>query len=77
MRIIWSPAALRQVGRIYDYLVELHPYAAKRVVDALILAGDGLVHFPQRGRVVPNTAFRELPTVHPYIIRYRVDGIWW
>jgi plasmid stabilization system protein ParE len=40
VRVVWSPAALRQVARIYDYLIELNPYAAKQVLDELIGAGD-------------------------------------
>jgi plasmid stabilization system protein ParE len=72
VQVIWSPSALRQVARIYDYLVELNPYAARQVVEELIAAGDSLTHFPHRGRLVSNTELRELVSTYPYIIRYRV-----
>jgi plasmid stabilization system protein ParE len=35
--------------------------------------GDSLQAFPERGRPVAG-GLRELPTVPPYIIRYRVAG---
>ena len=38
----------------------------------LLATGEGLVDFPFRSRIVPNTGRRELVTDHPYIIRYRV-----
>ena len=45
-----------------------------RVARALRDAGDGLMHFPYRGRPVPGTDMRELVTSYPYVIRYRVTG---
>ena len=39
---------------------------------ALFAAGDGLEHFPRRGRLVPGTRMRELVSVNPYIIRYEI-----
>jgi plasmid stabilization system protein ParE len=65
------------VPRIYDYLAELNPYAAKQVVGELMKAGESLTNFPHRGRLIHNTALRELISTYPYIIRYRIarDGI--
>ena len=42
------------------------------MADGLVGAGDGLVHFPHRGRPVAGTNIRELVTAYPYIIRYRI-----
>jgi toxin ParE1/3/4 len=74
MRVIWSPSALREVARIYEYLVDFNPRAARAVMTALLETGDGLANLPHRGRPVPNSDKRELLTAYPYIIRYRVVG---
>ena len=44
------------------------------MAEALFKAGNSLEHFPHRGRPVRGTAMRELLTVSPYIIRYRIAG---
>lgn len=69
----WSDAALADVESIYDYIVRFNPPAAAGMVMAVREAANGLVHFPERGRPV---AFRrrELSTVWPYVIRYRIEG---
>jgi plasmid stabilization system protein ParE len=70
--VVWSPAALREVTKIFDYLVTFNPQAAARVFEALIAAGDSFAQFPFRGRLVPRSRMRELVSVYPYIMRYRV-----
>ena len=72
MRVIWSPAALRQVARAFDYLTDFNPGAAVQLLDGLIAAGDSLAQFPHRGRPVPGSNLRELVTAYPYIVRYRI-----
>lgn len=72
MKVIWSPSALRQVFRIYDYLTDFNPKATDEVFADLMQTGDGLSHFPHRGRPVPNSDMREVVTSYPDIIRYRV-----
>lgn len=72
MLVVWSPAALREVDRIFDYLAAFNPRAAAEVKDGLIAAGESLAQFPHRGRPVPGTDKRELVSAYPYIIRYRV-----
>jgi plasmid stabilization system protein ParE len=44
------------------------------LAEGLIAAGDDLINFPWRGRIVPTTCLRELITDYPYIIRYRIVG---
>jgi toxin ParE1/3/4 len=72
VRVIWSPTALREIARASDYLMDFNPRAAIRLVEGLPAAGDGLMDFPYRGRIVPRTGLRELVTDYPYIIRYRM-----
>ena len=40
----------------------------------LLAAGDSLVNFPHRGRPVRGTDMRELVSISPYVIRYRITG---
>lgn len=40
---------------------------------SLLASGDSLAHFPHRGRPVRGAAMRELVSVTPCIIRYRVE----
>jgi addiction module RelE/StbE family toxin len=72
VRVVWTETALQSVWRSYDYLMEFNPRAAVHLAESLLEAGDSLVNFPHRGRPVRGTGMRELVTVSPYIIRYRV-----
>ena len=74
MRVIWSPAALREIEYIYAYIAQFNPGAAERTARRLLAAGDDLEHFTDRGRPVPGIELRELTVVQPYVIRYRIDG---
>jgi toxin ParE1/3/4 len=57
-----------------DYLMDFNPRAAAHLAESLLAAGDSVANFPHRGRLVRGTSLRELVTVSPYIIRYRVAG---
>jgi toxin ParE1/3/4 len=72
VRVLWSPAALREVARASDYLTDFNPRAAVALLEGLIAAGDSLAQFPYRGRSVRSASVRELVTAYPYIIRYRI-----
>lgn len=74
MRVVWTKTALRGVWRAYDYLADFNPRAAVHLAESLLAAGDSLENFPLRGRLVRGTVMRELVSVSPYIIRYRVAG---
>jgi toxin ParE1/3/4 len=58
----------------YDYIFDFNPRAAERMAEALFDAGKSLGSLPLRGRPVRGTAMRELVSVHPYMIRYRIVG---
>jgi toxin ParE1/3/4 len=72
VRVIWSPSALNEVQRIYDYVADLNPSAAGRLIQDLLAAGNGLELFPNRGRRITDM-LRELTTIYPYIIRYEIS----
>ena len=71
--VLWQAAARADVVRLVHYIAEENPIAARRVAQELVLAGDGLVIFPRRGRIGRIHGTRELVTVSPYIIVYEVD----
>jgi len=72
VQVVWSPAALWEIGHIYNYIARFNPIAAANLAQRLFEAGDSLETLPDRGRPVPGTRLRELAVVYPYIIRYRV-----
>lgn len=74
MDVVWTTPAIRDVWRVYDYIVEFNPRAAQRMADALFDAGDSLEQFPHRGRPVTGTEMRELLSIDPYVIRYSIVG---
>ena len=65
MRAIWTRAAARDAWHAYGYLTDFNPRTAMRVAEGSYRAGDGLAHFPRRGRPVPGTGMRELVTSYP------------
>ena len=73
-KVVWSNTALAHIRFIRTYIEQFNPKAARQLAEGLIEAGNSLVSFPHRGRVVPGTDKRELVTAYPYIIRYRIAG---
>ena len=74
MRVVWTEPALDGVARVYDYLYDFNPQAARQVAANILDVDNGLVEFPARGRQVRHTAMREVMSAYPYIIRYRISG---
>ncbi|MDD2862150.1 MAG: type II toxin-antitoxin system RelE/ParE family toxin [Acidiphilium sp.] len=72
MRVEWRPSALADRDAIICYLESLNPHAAAHLLRALVLAGDSLTMFPQRGRPGLAMATRELVAICPYLIVYEV-----
>lgn len=64
MRVIWSPLALGDVGRIYDYFVSFNPRAAVDLAHKLDLAARSLGDLPERGRPISGRC-RELLVIWP------------
>ena len=44
----WLPEALDDLKRLYEFIEPHSPGAAKRAIDTLIEAADGLVEFPEK-----------------------------
>lgn len=72
-KIVWTDRAVADVELIVDGLAAERPNAAARLANRLMTAGDGLDLFPLRGRRIGGGR-RELTTVPPYLVRYRVTG---
>jgi toxin ParE1/3/4 len=74
MPVVFSLEALADLTEIRNYLGDRSPAAASRIAVQLVAACDRLEHLPERGRpgLVANT--RELPTIWPYVIVYRITS---
>ena len=74
MTVSFTRAARNDLSNIRKHIGKDSPQAASRMAVELVAACDRLELFPERGRpgLVPQT--RELTTVWPYVIVYRVLG---
>jgi toxin ParE1/3/4 len=71
--IIWAPRANRDIREAYFYIAESNERAADRINSAIVEAGEGLVHFPRRGRRSGLRRSRELIVQNThYILVYRI-----
>lgn len=73
MQVSWTRSAIADLGRIRAYIGQFNPYAAEKMSERLFDAGNSLADFPERGRPA-GRADRELVSVWPYVIRYRIVG---
>jgi toxin ParE1/3/4 len=73
LKVIWSDQAIANLDEIEEYISNFNPDAAQRLGQRLIELSNSLGSFPNRGRPSPYGA-REMVSVRPYILRYRVIG---
>ncbi len=74
MSIIFSAEALADPTEIRAYIGQDNPFAASRIAVQLIAACDRLEYLPERGRLGLVAGTREITTVWPYVIVYRIRG---
>ena len=72
LRIVWTDDAVGNLEAIVTYVETFNPAAAQRLAERLVLLADSLTHSPRRGRDA-GEGRREMTTVWPYILRYRVE----
>ena len=72
-RIVWTDEAVAHLEAIVEYVEAFNPAAARRLGERLIEVADSLAEFAERGRDA-GRGRREMTTVWPYILRYRVEG---
>lgn len=72
-RIVWTNEAVEHLEAIVAYISAFNPAAAVRLGERLIQVADSLAEFSERGRYAGNGR-REMTSVWPYVLRYRVEG---
>lgn len=72
MPIVFSPEAIEDLATIRAYIGQDNPYAASRVAVQLVAACDRLEYMPERGRPGLEPGTREITTIWPYVIVYRI-----
>lgn len=72
MTVIFSVEAVADLEHIRAYIGERSPAAASRVAVQLVAACDRLEYMSERGRLSSVESVRELSTVWPYVIAYRI-----
>jgi toxin ParE1/3/4 len=72
MSVIFSRRALRDLAAIRAYIADDNPAAASRMAVEIVATCDRLEQFPERGRPGLHRGTRELTTVWPYVIVYRI-----
>jgi plasmid stabilization system protein ParE len=70
VQVTWTARALADLNAIQAHIQQFRPLAAQRMALRLKLAAASLAENPDRGRQVG--WLRELATVPPYLIRYRI-----
>jgi plasmid stabilization system protein ParE len=73
LKIVWTDEAIEHLEAIVTYVSVYDPAAAERLGRRLIELADSLAEFPNRGRDAGDDK-REMTTVWPYILRYRVEA---
>lgn len=71
--IVWTDEAVAHLEAIVTYVSVYDPSAAERLGQRLMELADSLAEFPDRGREAADGR-REMTTVWPYILRYRVEA---
>lgn len=72
-KIVWTEEAISHLEAILAYVSAFNPGAASRLGERLIAVADSLAEFSERGRDA-GEGRREMTSVWPYILRYRVEG---
>jgi plasmid stabilization system protein ParE len=72
-KIVWTDEAVAHLEAITAYISAFNPAAAERLGERLIAVADSLAEFSDRGRNVGGGR-REMTTVWPYVLRYRVEA---
>ncbi len=55
MKIVWSPLALQRAEEIVHHIAQNNPSAAMKWVNLVFQKAKRLSHFPESGRLVPET----------------------
>ena len=75
-KVVWLPEALEDVARLYDFLAEMNPQAARNAAERIGDAARQLEDFPERGQPMEDGVRRQVFAnfgAGAYVIRYRRD----
>ncbi len=76
MELIWLPESRDDIGRLYDFLIDVNPSAAARAVRLIQKGAQALRDQPELGRPMDDPSKRRelvLPFgASAYVIRYRI-----
>jgi len=74
MRIVWTGRASSDVARLYEFLAEVNPRAAKAIVQRIVVAPRRLLDAPRSGERLAVFAPREIRRIFAgdYELRYEV-----
>ena len=70
--VIWTEPALQELEAIAEYIALDNPAAASHLVQEIFDKTERLENFPQSGRELPNSVYREV-VVAPCRIFYREE----
>jgi len=77
-KVVWSESAYRDLANIIQYIAEVSPANAKKILSKIKNTVSDLYHSPQRGRFIPELQdqgvllYREL-VIPPWRVMYRVS----
>lgn len=74
MSVRFTRRAINDLASIREYISHDNPVAASRMAVELAAACDKLELFPERGKPGLRKGTRELTTVWPYVVVYRISG---
>ncbi len=77
-QVIWLPEALEEVARLYDFLYDKNPAAARKAADSLRKAALTLGAYPDIGVPMEDGVRRELFIPFgsgAYVLRYRQNAL--
>lgn len=72
MAVIFTSEAAGDLAAIRSYIGQDNPAAASRVAIQIVAACDRLEYLPERGRPGLIAGTRELTSLWPYVIVYRI-----
>ena len=76
MRVVWTTSAVVDLARLHDFLVQVNPRAAARVVQSLTGVAARLLERPRLGEKLEQYAPREVRRilVDRYELRYEITA---
>ena len=74
MSVRFTRRAINDLASIREYIADDNPMAASRMAVEIVAVCDRLEIFPERGKPGLRKGTRELTTVWPYVIVYRISG---